>query len=766
MKYIGIIVESPAKCAKIENILGSRYKCIACYGHFRELKRLKDIDFKNNFKLKFNISDDKLYHINKLKTFINNSDSIMIACDDDREGEAIGWHICDYFNLPITTTPRIKFNEITEQSIQNAVKHYGFLNMNMVNSQKARQVLDLIVGFSITPILWKTISYNSKNPLSAGRCQTPALKIIYDNQKKIENTPSKLTYNTFGYFTNKNLLFNLNKSFSSKEEVNIFLEDSVNFDHVFIKEDECKKEKKPPTPLTTSGLQQLASNNLNYSPKITMMSCQLLYEAGLITYMRTDSKTYSVEFINNTSKYIEHTYDNTYIHKDIMLLSERNNNDKNNVQEAHEAIRPTDINTNKIINTSKIGIKEIKLYNLIYQTTLESCMANSIYNSINATITAPNKYFYKINLDIIIFPGWKIVRGYETNNYNYNYIVNIKSQFIIKYNKIISEFTLTDLKTHYTEAKLVRKMEKLGIGRPSTFSSLVDKIQTRQYVKKQNIQGKSITHFDFELVGDCLNEIENSKTFKNEKNKLVIQPLGIIVIEFLNKYFSDLFNYEYTNNMENKLDLIAKNTLNWQTLCYDNYTLINNLRDDYNEITQLTTKEGEFKIDEIHSYIIGKYGPVIKCNNNGVITFKKVKDDVDIDKLKNNVLNLSDIISDKVNTDIIIGVFNDHNIIIRNGKYGHYISYKESNITIDKDKYDITDISLDISIEIINNYFDNLNNNLIRQINNHCSIRKGKYGDYIYYKTSKMKKPRFISLTKCKDDYINCDIKIILNLCI
>jgi DNA topoisomerase-1 len=769
MSYIAVIVESPAKCSKIEKYLGPGYKCMASYGHFRELNSLKNIDIKNNFKLKFTVSKNKSGNIQKLKSFIEKSDSVIIASDDDREGEAIGWHICDYFKLPTNKTKRIKFNEITETAIKNSVKNYGYLDMNLVRSQQARQCLDLLVGFSITPLLWKQFAYNSKNPLSAGRCQTPALQIIYDNQKDIVKSPGKLIYNTGGIFTNKNIIFKLNNNFTTQTDVNNFLEETVDFNHVFTKDNSKTIEKKPPTPLSTSCLQQLASNLLNYSPKLTMKTCQTLYEAGLITYMRTDSKTYSKEFVDKTTSYIKNKYGHDYIYKDINNLLERKKGKNDTSQNAHEAIRPTDINRNEISKTSKITNQEIRMYKLIYEITLESCMANAVYTSLTSTITAPSNYIYKNINENVVFPGWKMVKGYDKINTLFNHLINMKNNTNINYNKIYSESTMTHLKSHYTEAKLVKKLEKLGIGRPSTFSSLVDKIQTRNYVKRDNIEGKLVNCTDFELIENNLNEIETKKQFGNEKNKLVIQPIGIMVIEFLNKQFNEIFNYEYTKNMENKLDSIANNNMNWFDLCQDNYDLINILLNQVKceqENNTTGTKVGEIKIDEIHSYIIGKFGPVIKCNENDKITFKRVKKIVDIEKLKNNKLCLEDIIDNENDTinNTQLGIYKDNDIIIKNGKFGYYISYNKTNMTIDKTKYDINNITYDIAIEIIDNYFVNKDKTIIRVLNNVASIRKGKFGDYIYYKTDKMKRPKFITLKNFKDDYVNCDVNVLLDL--
>ena len=284
MSYSLVIVESPAKCSKIENYLGSGYKCMASFGHLRTLNDLKCVDIHNNFKPTFNIAESKRQQINKLKKAISCASEVILASDDDREGEAIAWHICQMFNLPITTTKRIIFHEITKTALQKAITNTTTINMDVVYAQQARQILDLIVGYKLSPILWQKISYNTKAGLSAGRCQTPALRIVYDNQKQIDESPGKKVYQTTGKFTSKNIPFVLSHNHSNEDEMEQFLEDTVNHDHVY----ECGKKrnttKQPPTPFTTSTLQQMSSNELRYSPKQTMQLCQTLYEGGYITY--------------------------------------------------------------------------------------------------------------------------------------------------------------------------------------------------------------------------------------------------------------------------------------------------------------------------------------------------------------------------------------------------------------------------------------------------------------------------------------------------
>jgi len=296
-KYL-VIVESPAKCKKIEEYLGSAYTCIASFGHLRELGSLKNIDIENHFTPSFTVIDNdiKKKQIEKIRSEIKKVDEVILATDDDREGESIAWHLCQLFSLPVEKTKRIIFHEITETAIQQAVLHPRTINMQIVYAQQARQILDLLVGFHISPVLWK--AFNKGNGLSAGRCQTPALRLVYDNQKEIDANPSVLVYDVVGYFTNKNIPFDLNREIEKEEETEEFLEAIVNIEHYLHINPVNKTTKTPPEPFSTSRLQQTASNELHYSPKETMTLCQKLYEAGYITYMRTDAKKYSEDFVN------------------------------------------------------------------------------------------------------------------------------------------------------------------------------------------------------------------------------------------------------------------------------------------------------------------------------------------------------------------------------------------------------------------------------------------------------------------------------------
>ena len=568
-----VIVESPAKCAKIQQYLGNNYKVIASYGHLRELSSLKDVDLKgDHLKLYFKIIDNSLKQkqVANIRKAIKECDEVILASDSDREGEAIAWHMCDLFGLDVSTCKRIVFNEITESAIKAAVANPRTVDMNLVYAQQARQVIDLAVGFKISPVLWNFITCNATNSLSAGRCQTPALKIIYDNQQEIDNGEERTVYNTHGYFTKHNICFELNKQFETETEMKRFLTESDKYKHIYYSTPPKKVSKTPPMPFTTSRLQQTVSNELRYSPKDTMKLCQTLYEGGFITYMRTDSKCYSMDFLKTVEPYIIKHFGEGYFNNIICEDNKnKNNNNKDNklTQDAHESIRPTNISLHPNDITEKVNARELKVYKIIWENTLESCMPDAVFFNILSSISGACNTTFKKNNELIYFPGWKIVKKkYDTENIEYQHLKTINDETVLQYNKIVSKVAITNKKSHYTEASLIQSLEEKGIGRPSTYSMLVDKIQERNYVKKMDVKGSTIDCKDFEFVDGTIKELATSREFGNEKNKLVILPLGKVVMSFLDKHFNDLFNYKHTKDMEEELDKIAKNNTNMQNI--------------------------------------------------------------------------------------------------------------------------------------------------------------------------------------------------------
>ena len=773
-----VIVESPAKCKKIESYLGPGYKVIASYGHFRTISGLDAIDILNGFTPKYSIiqEDLKLKQIERIRTEIAKSTDVILATDDDREGEAISWHICDLFSLPIKTTKRIIFHEITETAIKVAILNPKRINMDLVYAQQSRQILDLLVGYNISPILWNCVSKTHDTSLSAGRCQTPALRLVYDNYLEIKKSKGKMVFNTTGLFTNLNLSFELNKQFTNNDTVTDFLEKCKFFDFEYTTTSPKKNIKKPPEPLTTSTLQQIASNDLNMSPKDTMKYAQQLYEGGYITYMRTDSKKYSIEFVDKAKAYIKTKYGEQYISQGIDNLivgsktekdkkgKEQNKPEEPKVQEAHEAIRPVNI----VSQLEEQQPKAIKLYELILKITLETCMPSAQFSSISATISAPleTKFVYKAELPI--FLGWQILEKVKTDENNtYQYIESLKQNISMKPKRVDSKFTLVELKSHYSEARLIQLLEEKGIGRPSTFASLIEKIQERKYVEKQTITGKEIECSDFALNENTITETKCKREFGNEKNKLVILPLGILVIEFLIDKFGTFFNYEYTKEMEDELDNIANGKKEWSSLCDTCNT----------SLTQLTSQVQDIKkfnivIDDEHTLIIGKYGPVVKFvdkKDKKNISFLRVKNDLDLNQLKNmSTISLDDIIDVNNCDKNAIGKYKGQDLFIKKGKYGVYAKWGNETKSLNED-FSLIPIE---KIEYLNVLKflekDNLLDpskpiGLLREINDHISIRTGKFGDYIFYKKPRMKKPDFLKLNGFNSDYKKCEKELIIN---
>jgi DNA topoisomerase-1 len=753
-----VIVESPAKCGKIESYLGTEYKCMASFGHIRELTGLTSIDIKNGFNLSFSNMSSKSKQITALKKAAKESVDVIIATDDDREGEAIGWHLCMVLNLPIETTKRILFNEITAPALQKAIKSPTVLNMNLVMAQQARQTIDMMVGYMISPVLWNQIARKSKKGLSAGRCQTPALRLVYDNQKEIENAPGEKVYNTTGYFTSKNLPFQLDKQIVVEEEVESFLEDSVNHSHEYNCSNPKDVTKNPPSPFSTSTLQQTASTELRYSPKDTMKLCQTLYEAGYITYMRTDSKTYSKEFLTLAHKYIDKKYGTEYVGPSGGSTKGKKPKKKTPVasQEAHEAIRPTKIE--RVTIPDSMSPKERKMYSLIWRNTIESCMSVAKCRGITALITAPQNCNYKYSAEQIVFPGWKIVslpNCLSEVDPIYTLLNTIKPSTILDYHRITSKSTLKNLKQHYTEAKLVQLLEEKGIGRPSTFSSLIDKIQEREYVKKTDVKGKSIKCSEYELVGEELTVEETSKEFGNEKNKLVVQSTGTLVIEMLVKHFDLLFAYGYTSEMESSLDDIAKGKTTYETLCGECHEKVQSLID---ALPKAKCKD-EIQIDSEHTFMIGKYGPVVKRTVGKETSFVPIRKDIDMDKLRRGDYTMDELRVDQIAKGKFLGTYNEKEVILRKGKFGLYLQYGDQTKSLKNAELNEANLTLEDVIRYLDTEKDP---SVLRILDKRTSIRNGKYGHYVYFKTPDMKRPRFIPTKTYPGDYLKDSVDIVL----
>lgn len=742
-----VILESPAKIKKIESFLGNDYKCIASFGHLRTLKSLKDID--ENFNITYSVSDDKLKYLNPLGKAIKQAKEIILATDADLEGHAIAWHICDYFKLPVETTKRIIFNEITKEAILNAIENPTTLDMNAVMAQKARQILDLEIGFLVSPILWKFINRNAN--LSAGRCQSVALKIVYDNHKEYMEQEPTFHYKTLANFTSQNLICELNKNFEKKEDVIDFLKLSKTHEHKFELLPVKDLISKPPLPLITSSLQQTASNCLHYSPKQTMSICQKLYEAGLITYMRTDTPKYSNDFIESISKFITDEYGDKFVMDNVFNLSNKCGSKKDGEQAAHEAIRVTNINVITIPMESNMQ----NMYKLIRNYNLKSCMSDSIFEELKMKIQAPKKlhYIYKTQRSKHI--GFKIIDYSEVEHY-FDYLNALEKTQSLQLNNVNSKIHVSNTKSHLTEATLVSNLESLKIGRPSTYASIVDKLFERGYVKKGDVKGKTVNCENIVLDNEKNILVQKEEIiFQCEKNKILIQTMGITVCQFLYEYYNELFRFDYTRDMEQELDKIANNESDFKEVC-SNFK--NHIEKTMKEQMEKLPKKDVVIIDDIYTCVNGKNGLVlvetIVTGDQKSSKFHKIKDNFTYDEIKTNQdrLHFDDLVD--VNcSDKLLGVYKDNDVILKNGKFGIYVQYNNKNIALSTElkklKYD--EINISHIIDLLDETREEKDQNILKVLNKEISIRTGKFGPYVYYMTAKMKKPKFISLNKIKE---------------
>jgi DNA topoisomerase-1 len=756
-KYL-IIVESPSKCAKIESYLGDEYCCIASKGHIRTIEGLKSIDTKSTFIPKFSIIEEKQSQVEYMRPIISmfSKSNIILASDDDREGEAIAWHICEVFDLPVATTKRILFHEITKKAIVDAVNSPTVINMNLVQAQHARQVLDMVVGYKISPFLWKYLYHDKSNSLSAGRCQTPALRLVYDNDKE-KSAGMETKYKTVGNFTTKNLLFTLDHEFDTKEEITQFLEKSKTHPHMIKVGSQKETIKSAPKPFSTSRLLQTASNVCHMSPKETMSICQSLYQSGYITYMRTDSTKYSKEFLNKASEYIMKEWlKSEYIGKlDGLELKDINN--------PHEAIRVTNINLRSLHDVDNPRMNT--LYKLIWRNSVESCMADARYNSTGIKLSAPTNKSYKYNVEIPIFLGWKIVNerddgGAENQNLPGSLLLYLqtleKTGKPIAYNYIESTIVVRNKHQHYTEATLINTLEELGIGRPSTFATIVETIQDRGYVKRMDLEGTNVKCVEYKLRGNVLETIEKDKIFGNEKSKLVLQPVGLMTVEFLSKHFQNIFEYDYTKTMEDKLDEVSSGKeTDWAKICKTCYKEIGELAKPMKNLEKQV-----FPIDETHDFVFEKFGPVVRTRTEeGTFEYKPVKKTmkIDLEKLKNQEYTLDELYEIK---NDCLGEYEGEQMTIKNGKFGPYVEWGTKRESIKKIDKELDQITLEDVITFLEN--QPVDKSILRVVTPELSIRKGKFGAYAYYKAANSSKPDFYNIKKFPEGFSACDANVLI----
>ena len=546
-----VIVESPAKAKKIGGYLGNDYTVMASVGHIRSIatkvpKGQKAIDTDNNFETIYVVDSEKSKVVKELKNAVKNAETVWLASDEDREGEAIAWHLCQVLGLDPATTNRITYHEITKSAIQEAIKNPRHIDMNLVHAQQARQILDRLVGFELSPVVWRKVPGGK----SAGRVQSPAVRLLVEREREINAFKPTSTYKTTGNFSLNNHEFkaSLDTEFDTADAATSFLNNIAKSDFTVSEVKQATGTRKPLPPFTTSTLQQDANSKLGFSASATMSIAQKLYQSGFITYMRTDSVNLSEQAIAQASEYIKATYGDNY-------HQVRNFQTKTaGAQEAHEAIRPTDLARESVPGDERTK----KLYNLIRNRTLATQMADAKINRTSANITISNhseKFIAKG--EVVAFDGFLKVYGSSKDELLPDLITGDKLEF----KSITARQTFSRPPARYTEGSLVKKLEELEIGRPSTYATILSNIQTRGYVRKGESEGEEREIIEITLDKSGVSQHTTTEKTGATKGKLIPTDSGMVVSDFLVDYFNDIVDYDFTANVEKELDDIAANKL-------------------------------------------------------------------------------------------------------------------------------------------------------------------------------------------------------------
>ncbi len=730
-----LVVESPAKAKTIEKLLGDGYIVKSSFGHIRDLEKENfGVDIQNGFKPNYKIIDGKGKVIKELQNAARSVDRVLLAADEDREGEAIAWHVSVILKLNINENNRITFHEITKRALQNAVSNPRKVDMAMVNSQQTRRILDRIVGFSLSPLLWSYIAPK----LSAGRVQSVCLKLVVEKESDISKFNDKKYYKTKGYFENDLEGF-LNKNFENKEDVTNFLKNAQESDYNIEKIEKSKTEKSPPPSFITSSIQQEAGSKFGISSKKIMSVLQKLYEAGLITYHRTDNVNLSSQFIEKINDYVDNNYGSNYFKKRVYKSKVKC------AQEAHEAIRPTNINKQKLDDS--FDSYEKRVYELIWKRTIASQMSNAIFDSYKINIIlSKSKYIFECKFEKLIFDGYKKVYDEFVSKKDNDdlpktmkddtFIKNLKEGQKINYKKIISNEKYQQPPLRYSESTLIKKMEKLGIGRPSTYASIIETIQQREYVKKDDVAGVKKDVVNFELFGNKITEKHDKFAIGSEKKKLIPTDIGKTTTQFLGENFDELMSYSFTSKLEENLDEIVNNKINWSSMLNTFYSTfepkVKLLKSSESKNEAYKKKEDQKrnlginnKNEHVFAYV-GKYGPVIQfidVDNDKNIRFQKLED-FDVD-----TVTLEDVNNIKQNEyPKKLGMHNGKELYLKKGKYGLYLECNKKNYKI-INNYD-EKITFEQALECLEEKKSNDIHNYGEYI-----VKNGPYGPYILHKS-------------------------------
>ena len=729
-----VIVESPAKAKTIEGFLGKEYTVKSSYGHVRDLnKNTLSVNIEKDFEPEYEISDDKKALVAELKKLSNQAQTIWLASDEDREGESISWHLYEALDLKNKDTKRIVFHEITKTAILNAIENPRTIDMDLVAAQQARRVLDRLVGYELSPLLWKKV----KPSLSAGRVQSVAVRLIVEREEEIKNFQQTSSYRVTAQFSfiqngqEHTIAAEMPNRFETEKEARAFVESCVNASYQVENIEKKPASRYPAPPFTTSTLQQEAARKLGFSVANTMRLAQQLYESGKITYMRTDSVNLSSLALGMAKKEITENYGAEYV------KTRQYQTKTKGAQEAHEAIRPTYLDQHTIKGTAD----ERRLYELIWKRTIASQMADAQLErtNVNIGISSSDKTFTATG-EVILFDGFLKVymESYDDDRAEdkMSVLPPIEVGMNLDLEKMEAQQRYTRHPLRYTEASLVKKMEELGIGRPSTYAPTISTIQKREYVTRGDISGVTQTFNVITLKNNKITEKTGKENYGAEKGKLLPTDIGVLVNRFLLQYFENIIDYNFTANVEKEFDQISEGQCAWNKMIKDFYGVF------HKQVVSTTENSGKFSGEKLlgvdpatgkNVYVkVGRFGPVAQIGDTESEEkprFAGLRKDQSIDSITlEEVLKLFEF-------PRILGQFEDKEVSVSVGRFGPYVKHNNTFYSLAKTDNPAT-IDIERAIEIIGEKRQKDVENTILTFENdpEMKVLNGRFGPYVSYK--------------------------------
>ena len=733
-----LIVESPAKAKTIEKYLGKDFTVRASYGHVRDLPKGDGaVDIENGFEPKYEVLEDKKKVIKELKDLINSHETVWLATDEDREGEAISWHLAHALGLDIDTTRRIVFNEITKPAITRAIQNPRVIDQNLVNAQQARRILDRLVGFRLSPILWRKI----KTGLSAGRVQSVAVRLIVEREREIMAFEPTSSYKVSAEFLVDGkavIKADLGRKIPELDDARAFLESCKGATYTITDLQTKPSKKSPAAPFSTSTLQQEASRKLSFSVSQTMRIAQNLYEAGHITYMRTDGVSLSEQALDQAGDVIKNMYGDKY-HKRRQYKTKTSN-----AQEAHEAVRPTDLSLESV----NMGSQENRLYDLIWKRTLASQMADAQLEKTTVDIeVSTNQAVFKARGEVLIFDGFLKVYLEGTDDEEEDEDakgvlppLTVGQTLDLKQMQALERFTRAA--PRYTEASLVKKLEELGIGRPSTYAPTISTVQKRFYAVKESRDG---TPRDLNLLllsDDVVDQAKKTENTGAEKNKLFPTDLGMVVNDFLVKFFPDILDYGFTAKVEEEFDQIAEGNALWRKMLAGFY-------EDFEPMVEKTAEEaerhkGERQLGEDPKTgkpiiaRLGRYGPMVQMGStedDEKPRFAKLRANQRLE-----TVTLEEAL-DLFKLPRVLGEYEEQPVKANIGRFGPYVQLGKLFASLEEGDDPYT-IQYDRAVELIEKKKEIERNKIIKRFDEEVQILRGRWGPYLKYKGENVKIPK------------------------